>query len=159
MKIKDQIRSRRDQLGISVPELAKRVGVSLQAVRHWEAGRSFPSKSKSPAVEDALSFRLDWTEGITSRLERPDITALLDNQDVDILMSIRRLPEPVKKIIVEFAKAYLEALEGRTAFVQKLQGAAIDGFSIREDESKKSTGNGPGRKTVGTSHLNRKRAS
>lgn len=137
MKIKDQIKARREQLGVTIDELARRVGVSHQAVRHWESGRSFPGKGKAPALEDALTFRLDWTEGVQSRLDRPDIAALLDQEDIDILLVIRKLPESVKKIITEFAEAYLDALDGRTAFVEKIKERAVGTFAIRESESGK----------------------
>lgn len=138
MKIKDQVRARREQLGVTIEGLAKRVGVSHQAVRHWEAGRSFPGKSKAPKLEEALSFRLDWTEGVKSRLERPDITSLLDQEDIDILLVIRKLPASVKKIIEGFARAYMDALEGgRTGFTERSTEAPVGPFAIRESDSGK----------------------
>lgn len=117
MKIKDQIRSRREQLGVSVQELARRVSVSAQAVRHWEKGRSFPAKRVAPSLESALSFRLDWTEGVRTRAERPDVTALLDQEDIDIMLVIRKLPSRVKRQLAGLAQMYLDALDtGRTPF-------------------------------------------
>ena len=119
MKVKDQIRARRDQLGVTVAELARRIGVCPQSVRHWEAGRSFPGKSKAPRLEDALSFRLDWTEGVKSRVDRPDIMSLLDDEDIKILLVISRLPVPVKRTIQEISAQFLAALDGRGAFVHR----------------------------------------
>lgn len=138
VKIKDQIRARREQLGVTIDELARRIGVSHQAVRHWEAGRSFPGKSKAPKVEEALSFRIDWTEGVRSRLERPDITALLDQEDIDILLVIRKLPTSVKKIIENFARAYMDALDsGRSGFTERSTEAPVGSFAVRESDSGK----------------------
>lgn len=138
MKIKDQIRARREQLGVTIDGLAKRIGVSHQAVRHWEAGRSFPSKTKAPRVEEALSFRIDWTEGVKSRLERPDITSLLDQEDIDILLVIRKLPASVKRIIEDFARAYMDALEGgRSGFAERSTEVSVGSFAIRESDSGK----------------------
>lgn len=133
MKIKDQIKSRREQLGVTVNELARRVGVSHQSVRHWEAGRSFPGKAKAPKLEDALSFRLDWTQGVRSRRERPDATALLDQADIEIMLVIRRLPMSVKMTMVELANLYLEAIESTPgSFTTKTTEAGVGSFSIKE---------------------------
>lgn len=129
MKIKDQIKTRRDQLGVSVQELARRVGVSHQAVRHWESGRSYPGKSRAAQVESALSFRLDWTEGVRSRSERPDITALLGQEDIDVMMVIRKLPSSVKLQFAGLAQSYLDALDGgRQSFHYQVKEEAVEAF-------------------------------
>ena len=69
MLVKDQLQLRMDQLNISVNELARRVGVSSQSVRHWLAGRSFPGKAKCNLIEEALTFKLDFSEGNTGQTE------------------------------------------------------------------------------------------
>lgn len=121
MKVKEQIRTRREQLGMSVEELSKRIGVSHQAVRHWESGRSFPGKSKAPDVEAALSFRIDWTEGIQSRLDRPAAVELMDADDIDMLIHIRKLPPNIKRIMSALAEAYADALSGRTQMLEAIK--------------------------------------
>lgn len=110
MKVKDQLKVRREQLGISVNELAKRLGVSAQAVRHWENGRSFPGKSKTVALEDALSFKLDWTEGAHATSGRPQASSLIDPNDVALLLQIARLPPPAKALIASLVDMHLDAL-------------------------------------------------
>ena len=97
MRVKDQLKVRREQLGISVNELAKRLGVSAQAIRHWENGRSFPGKSKTEALETALGFHLDWTEGARAAGQRPSATSLIDPSDVELLLKIARLPPPASR--------------------------------------------------------------
>lgn len=133
MKIKDQIRTRREQLGVTIDELGRRVGVSHQAVRYWESGRSFPGKSKAPKLEDALSFRLDWTEGVRTRTERPDITSLLDQEDIEIMLTIRKLPPVVKQHLGEMAKLYMDALDARMpGFTDRETQGGKAPFAIRE---------------------------
>lgn len=127
MQIKDQIRARREQLGISVAELAKRVGVSGQAIRHWESGRSFPGKSKAPSVETALSFTLDWTEGRKASAAQPQMAALIEQGDIDLLLLLCRLPAPFKALLTELAQAQLGAIVGKR-----------EGFSAKETEQPKS---------------------
>jgi transcriptional regulator with XRE-family HTH domain len=112
MKVGEQIRARREQLGVSVNELAKRVGVSAQAVRYWESLRSFPGKSKAPDVESALSFTLDWTEGKRANQAQPQMASLVDRGDVELLLTLSRLPEPFKRLMGELARTHLSAIAG-----------------------------------------------
>lgn len=148
MKIKDQIRTRREQLGITLLELARRCGVSHQSIRHWESGRSYPSKRVSGKLEDALSFRLDWTEGVKWRTERPDITTLLDKEDVEVMLTIRKLPSQMKQQLASIAKLYLDALEMSTSsFHVKQVEAPIEPFSTREQEQKPAIKKSPSRQT------------
>lgn len=112
MKVKDQLKVRREQLGISVNELAKRLGVSAQAVRHWENGRSFPGKSKTAALETALSFNIDWTEGARAAAQRPQAASLIDPNDVELLLKIARLPPPAKALFGSLVDLHLDAIGG-----------------------------------------------
>lgn len=112
MKVKDQLKVRREQLGISVNELAKRLGVSAQAVRHWENGRSFPGKSKTAALETALSFNIDWTEGARAAAQRPQAASLIDPNDVELLLKIARLPPPAKALFGSLVDLHLDAMAG-----------------------------------------------
>jgi transcriptional regulator with XRE-family HTH domain len=109
MKVKDQLRTRRQQLGISVNELAGRMGVSAQAVRYWESGRSFPGKAKTSALESALSIRIDWTEGARAAAKRPQVASLIDPDDVELLLQIARLPPPAKALVASLVRMHLEA--------------------------------------------------
>ena len=109
MRIKDQIQMRREALGLSMKELADRVGVTEQAVRHWESGRSFPGKSKSRLVEEALTFNLDWAEGTPQVADGKTAAALVDQSDIELLMLIARLPLRAKNAVAEFARILDEA--------------------------------------------------
>jgi transcriptional regulator with XRE-family HTH domain len=107
MLIKDQLRVRMEQLDISINELATRVGVSNQSVRHWLNGRSFPGKKKGPAVEKALSFKLDFSEG--SAAQSPTVESMMQQVDVEIFLDIARLPPDVKILFGRLARLYLSA--------------------------------------------------
>ena len=114
MKIKDQIRARREQLGVSIVQLAERLGVTDQAVRYWESGRSNPGKSMAQRLEEQLDFHLDWTEGARHSGDRSTINALIDQTDIDLLLLICKLPFDAKNLLGEFARVHLRALDGRT---------------------------------------------
>jgi transcriptional regulator with XRE-family HTH domain len=136
MQIKDQIRARREQLGISVQELAKRVGVSGQAIRHWESGRSFPGKSKAPSVEAALSFTLDWTEGRKATAAQPQMASLIEQGDIDLLLLLCRLPAPYKALLTGLAQAQLDAIVGgRKPFISTQPELPKQAFSRKERAS------------------------
>ena len=109
MKIKDQIHNRRELLGISKEELAKRVGVTEQAVRHWESGRSYPSKRKMGKIEEVLSFSLEWTEG--ARGSSKTMLELTTEADAELLGLIQRLPATMKKLVCELVRTHLMAVE------------------------------------------------
>lgn len=111
MKIKDQIRVRREALGMDMSQLAMRVGVTEQAVRHWENGRSYPSKSKIRLLEEALSFTMDWSEGENPVSEGKTAAAMIDQSDVDLLLVICKLPLRAKNLFGELARLHLDAIE------------------------------------------------
>ena len=139
MKVKDQLRMRRQQLGISVSELAKRLDVSAQAVRYWESGRSFPGKAKTAALESALSFNIDWTEGARAASKRISASALIDPNDVGLLLQIARLPPPAKALIAGLVRMHLEAIgQEPTASLARIKESSARPFF--DQESKPSAG-------------------
>jgi transcriptional regulator with XRE-family HTH domain len=111
MKIKDQIKSQRERLNMDTTQLAKRVGVTNQAVLHWESGRSYPKKQRMHDVEQALSFELDWTEGLQSKREGTTAVAMLAQEDIDLLLIICKLPFAAKEALKKIAYLHLEAVE------------------------------------------------
>lgn len=130
MKVKDQIRARREQLGMTIDELARRLEVSGQAVRHWESGRSFPGKSKAGALEAALSITLDWTEGARPVSSGNAMSALVNRSDIDLLLLICQLPEQAKELIANLVRMHLTALEGgRKAFSEKVSQTGVSSFT------------------------------
>ncbi|MEO8297081.1 MAG: helix-turn-helix transcriptional regulator [Burkholderiales bacterium] len=122
MKIKDQIRSRREKLGMSALELANRSEVSETAVRWWESGRSSPSRRKAKLLEVALSFQLDWTEGAAPAGSAATAASSIDPTDVELLLSICRLPHDAKQLMSQLSRF----LEGEVASRRKAQDEAHD---------------------------------
>lgn len=138
MKIKDQIRARREQLGMSIVQLAEKLGVTDQAVRYWEAGRSNPGKNMARRLEGQLDFNLDWTEGARHSGDRSTINALIDQHDIDLLLLICRLPFDAKNLLGEFARVHLRALEGRT-IEERETTAKIPPFLEKKQHADKKT--------------------
>ena len=118
MQVGQQIQFRMDQLGVSVPELAKRIGVSAQAIRFWLAGRSFPGKRHAPALEKALSFTVDYTEGAAKSSGRESAGELMNKFDLEIALKVAQLT-PTMKIA-------LKALVDECLSLQTSGGALMD---------------------------------
>jgi transcriptional regulator with XRE-family HTH domain len=111
MLIKDQIRSRREALRYTPLDVAKKMGISEQAVRHWESGRSYPSKSKMHDLEKVLSFTIDWTEGQRAGGGAPTAASMIDQNDIDLLLVICKLPPKAKDLMGDLARMHLQAVE------------------------------------------------
>lgn len=59
MDIASAIRHRREQLGLSQSDLARRIETDPSHIAHWESGRRDPSLSNAAAVATALSCSVD----------------------------------------------------------------------------------------------------
>jgi len=105
MLVKDQVKIRMDQREMSVSELAKIMGVTGQCVRHWLDGRSFPGKSKCNLIEEALSFKLDFSEGQSSQSITVEQT--LKQTGVETLLAIRKLPPQVQLMFSKLAAEFV----------------------------------------------------
>lgn len=132
MKVSHQIRHQRESLNLSVGEVAGRVGVSDQAVRHWESGRSYPSKAKAREIERALEFTIDWSEGERSAGGGSgSSTAMINPRDLDLLLLLCRLPGDFKRSLEEVASLHLKAIEGGR-FSEREQTLPVGNFSDKE---------------------------
>ena len=140
MKVGQQIQFRMDQLGVSVPELARRIGVSAQAIRFWLTGRSFPGKRHAPALEKALSFTVDYTEGAAKSAGRENASELMNKFDLEIALKVAQLT-PTMKIALKALVDECLSLQssGRTSLLEKERAApAKTFFEGRQQIAKRS---------------------
>lgn len=56
----DRIRQARTAAGLSIPDLAKVVGISPGAVSHWETGRHLPRRHRQVSIAEAVGA--SWVE-------------------------------------------------------------------------------------------------
>lgn len=75
MEMKEIIRKRRSELGLTLEEVARRVGVSRATVQRWEKGvLQNPGRDKIAALAAALQvspeYLLGWTEDPGLRMEQ-----------------------------------------------------------------------------------------
>lgn len=147
MKVSDQIKTRMEQLGITVPELARRAKCSPQSVRFWLAGRNMPRKRRAAALEHALSFSIDWTEGGATR-GQPTAAALLNQSDVELMMKMSRLPVRVKIALAELADAIRDQAEEPVRSIRRETHGSIEPFAERTTARGKDAKKQHGRKAA-----------
>lgn len=56
MKIGDRIKKARETAGLSMDELAEKLGVTYETVRGWEKHKAVPRPSKYSSIADALGI-------------------------------------------------------------------------------------------------------
>ena len=93
----DVIKSRRLELGYSVTQVAKKLGVTSQAVSNWEGipGR-VPSKELLPKIANILGVRVDELLGSTE--------VRLSIEETQLLNSFRELSASEKVLVVRMVQ-------------------------------------------------------
>ncbi len=101
MEVKDQLRLRMEELKMSATQLAKRVDVAPQTVRFWLNGRSYPGKTNLHSVEQALSFKLNFssTANVSGTVEQ-----MLPKTDMDTFLLIQQMPDQLKASFKKLAQ-------------------------------------------------------
>ncbi|MBD9090379.1 MAG: XRE family transcriptional regulator [Clostridiales bacterium] len=61
MKLHDVIRTRRQTLGLTQEELARRLGVSAPAVNKWERSIHYPDITLLPVLRVAMAAAVAWS--------------------------------------------------------------------------------------------------
>lgn len=74
MSIGDKIRLRREQLGLSQTELAKRIGVTQGSIGNYENGVSNPKMELLPKLFEALNTDANYLFGDTVSLHKMEFT-------------------------------------------------------------------------------------
>lgn len=81
--------------------------MSDQSVRHWLNGRSFPGKAKCHLLEDALTFKLDFSEGGST--QSVTVEQALGQTDTKTLLAISKMPPRVRILFGELAAEFVAA--------------------------------------------------
>lgn len=69
-----RVRERRQALGLSVRELARRLAVPPSSISQWEQGLYWPQAKTLIALAKVLECSLDWLCGLTGQPEVPNRT-------------------------------------------------------------------------------------
>jgi len=52
-----RLKQLREKAGLTVPELAERVGISAKTIYNWESGRSEPCQNYYPILSESLGLK------------------------------------------------------------------------------------------------------
>lgn len=86
MELCDRIKELRQSRGMTQQQLADRLGVSKQAVSHWEGGRQSISRSSLELLCDIFNVEMDYLMG------RQNITMrYLDTEEIHMIDNYRKL--------------------------------------------------------------------
>ncbi len=96
--IGQRFRAARVKNGYTVEEVARRCGISRNAVARWESGASFPTPEHLATVAELYRVSLDW-------LVREGHKPLASDEDA-LLAAYRALPGEKQRLIRELASEY-----------------------------------------------------
>lgn len=107
MDVKNIIKSKRIELGFTMKELAKRVGVSEGTISRWESGEiSNMRRDKvallSQVLQIPISDLMGWTEA------KPAKNPELSKDESELLSTYRSLSDPGKKRVRNYASSVLD---------------------------------------------------
>lgn len=104
MTIGEKIRQRREQLGLSQVELARRIGVTQGSIGNYESGVSNPKMELLPKLFEALNTDANFLFGETGRLQKMEFTY----SETVMIENYRCLDDYGKKAVSDLLKTEYE---------------------------------------------------
>jgi transcriptional regulator with XRE-family HTH domain len=112
--VSERILARRNELAMSQPQLAERVGVTFQQVQKYENGTNRVSAGRLYEIAKALGVTIQYFYESAPRLansrrggaEEPSEFAGPDTgEELELLGAFRRIPQPgARKAVIDLAK-------------------------------------------------------
>ena len=112
--VSERILARRNELGMSQPELAARAGVTFQQVQKYEKGANRVSAGRLYEIAKALGVTIQYFYESAPRLalarkgvaeEQAEFDGPDTGEEVELLGAFRRIPQAgARKAVIELAK-------------------------------------------------------
>ncbi|MFQ6030509.1 MAG: helix-turn-helix domain-containing protein [Dehalococcoidia bacterium] len=100
--IGERLRRGREEAGVSVEHVSKKLEVSTTTVGHWETGRSFPSAEHLVGLLRLYAIDADWLLGT--------VPEDMESDEESVMLGRYRLLEPkYRRGIREAARAMLDS--------------------------------------------------
>ena len=93
------MRARREELGLSIQEMARYAEVSEQSWRNYEQGRTRVREDKQPAVWRALGWEWPNARSGPAWLDAPELLGLLDSDDEEAIRRVLENPETLDAVM------------------------------------------------------------
>ena len=104
----DRLAGAREALGLTQPQLAKRLGVKVRTLRDWEDDLSEPRANRIQMLSGILNVSLSWLlTGIGDGIEPPDEAAAVPQDMTGVLAEMHEI------------QAEMVRLSGRMARLEK----------------------------------------
>lgn len=91
------LRARRKELGLTQPEMAEKVGVSVTALRHWEQGHRVPTLAYLHAIE--RGYEIDIHDIADFAEMRPDARRKASVEDMKAQRQMREEAKAREKAV------------------------------------------------------------
>ena len=137
MTIGEKIRQRREQLGISQSELAKRIGVTQGSIGNYESGVSNPKMELLPRLFEALNTDANFLFGEASRLQRIEFTY----SETVMIENYRCLDDYGKKAVKDLLQTEYDRCTAQDA-TGELEESEVPMIMIKHSYYKVSAGTG-----------------
>lgn len=113
MRVGEKIRVRRIQNGLSMQELAERLGyANKSSVARIESGEIDPPQSKVVKFAEALGTSVaDLMGWLDEENEKPAVQGELSEYEKTMLEVFRLIPEDQQKIFLEMGRAFANSLK------------------------------------------------
>jgi transcriptional regulator with XRE-family HTH domain len=112
--VSERILARRNELDMSQPELAERVGVTFQQVQKYENGRNRVSAGRLYEIAKALGVTIQYFYESAPRLalarrgvaeEQSEFAGPDTGEELELLWAFRRIQQPAaRKAVIDLAK-------------------------------------------------------
>lgn len=112
--VSERILARRNELAMSQPQLAERVGVTFQQVQKYENGKNRVSAGRLYEIAKALGVTIQYFYESAPRLansrrggakEPSEIVGPDTGEELELIGAFRRIPQPgARKAVIDLAK-------------------------------------------------------
>lgn len=126
--VHDRIKELREKAGLSMEQLAEKLGTAWQTIQQWENGKTAPQRKRLQSVAEALNTTVDYlvTGGYppappnqTSRVEEPRSKYIADLEQHSGAVAVRKVIFKISAGIAGFAVEYLDNGDGEPIFQQQ----------------------------------------
>lgn len=128
MKLEDYLKSRRLELGLTLNDVAERVGVASSTVSRWEQG-DIKNMKRNRVTKYAEALQIDpsvimgWDEPVDLKKAAETIHASveLSDSEKEMINNLRLLDDDMRKSFVDRVKQYADAIRNLNEAKEKIK--------------------------------------
>ena len=146
MKLEDYLKSRRLELGLTLNDVAERVGVASSTVSRWEQG-DIKNMKRNRVTKYAEALQIDpsvimgWDEPVDLKKTAETIRASveLSDSEKEMISNLRLLDDDMRKSFADRVRQYADAIRNLNDAKEKIKKLNLN-FEVMElDDLKNKT--------------------